>query len=782
MSTPSAGIMRITVLPVPTLALPFLLLARIACAQAAPIESELQEIVVTAEKRASTVQDTPISITAVSGDEILARGVTDFAALAQSIPGMSMRTSGPGQTEFEMRGMSSTGGNSPTVGFYFEDTPLTAPAASANGKVVIDPNLYDLSRVEVLRGPQGTLYGSGSMGGTVRIIPNQPNPQAFDTSAEAVISSTAGGALNRAENAMLNIPMGGSAAVRLVASDSHTSGWIDRIVIADGRFPLETSDNTVRGDLLSAPVAENYKNVNDEQLASVRASLLWKPTDRLAIKPSFLYQDLRQGGLSDIDSDPGTDAHYQPFDTPEPLSDRFELRSLNIQYQLDSFDVNSTTSYWNREEQLRQDASEEWQSAFGLPSYYVAQGGLGPDVPTPLEDDRSQQVSEEIRFTSSAKSDLQWLLGYFYSDFRSDWNLFIDFPAATPLFGTANVYSQTQPTKLLQQSVFGEISYRLTSQLRATVGLRRYSYSSSVQTATSGVAGPTGSNAVFDSGAGERSQGLNPKADLAYQPDPNQMLYATAAKGFRPGGGNALVPTSGTLGAACEENLQTLHGTTGFVPSPLTFGPDNVWSYELGEKLKTLEHRLTIDSAVYFEDWNDVQQNVPLPCGYIFNANTGTAHAYGTEIEVTSLLVPGLELSVNGGFTHASVVTASLPGIGRGARVQDVPNFTTAAWLAYSRPIGEALSFKARIENDYVGSRTDVTYVVNNLPAYDLASMRVGVAANKWSAMVFVSNVLNKRALLSNTQQVSINVPMYNRVAVAQPLTAGIDFSYRFAE
>src|SRR5215475_12857062 len=137
---------------------------------------ELEEVVVTATKRASTVQETPMSITAITGEDIQQRGLKDFSAIVQSVPGVSMRTSGPGQTEVEMRGMTSAGGNSSTVGFYLDDTPLTAPANSQNGKVVIDPNLYDLNRVEVLRGPQGTLYGSGSMGGTIKLVPNAPDP------------------------------------------------------------------------------------------------------------------------------------------------------------------------------------------------------------------------------------------------------------------------------------------------------------------------------------------------------------------------------------------------------------------------------------------------------------------------------------------------------------------------------------------------------------------------------------------------------------------------------
>src|ERR1700678_1931174 len=189
----------------------------------------LAEIVDTASKRAPTVQDTPISITAVSGSDLLARGVDSLATLAQGTPGVSLKSEGPSQTEIEMRGMTSSGGNSGTVGFYLDDIPLTGPASAQNGHVVIDPDLYDLSRIEILRGPQGTLFGSGSMGGTVRLITNQPNLSQFQTTAQTVLSGTEGGGFNHKDNLMVNLPLiDDTLAIRLVGTEDYTSGWIDR--------------------------------------------------------------------------------------------------------------------------------------------------------------------------------------------------------------------------------------------------------------------------------------------------------------------------------------------------------------------------------------------------------------------------------------------------------------------------------------------------------------------------------------------------------------------------
>jgi iron complex outermembrane recepter protein len=250
---------------------------------------ELEEIVVTAEKRSSTVQKTPISMTAISGQELQERGVNGIEQALQEVPGVSFASAGPGQTQFEIRGLSQDGGESPTVGFYLDETPLTPPATASNGKVSIDPNLYDLSRIEVLRGPQGTLYGAGAMGGTIKLVTNPPDPSRVYGTGESILSGTQGGGINYTQNAMVNLPFAaGRAALRLVGTHAHTSGWIDRVVLSN--FPLETNPDPVngfygltRGDVTKVRPTKVYKNANDEDLDSVRASLLVQPTDSLSI-------------------------------------------------------------------------------------------------------------------------------------------------------------------------------------------------------------------------------------------------------------------------------------------------------------------------------------------------------------------------------------------------------------------------------------------------------------------------------------------------------------------
>jgi outer membrane receptor protein involved in Fe transport len=280
-------------------------------------DQQLQEVVVTAEKRSERIQDVPLSVTAYTGDALQQAGITSLGELGSETAGVSEKNSGPGQTEFEMRGVASSGGQFPTVGVYLDDTPVTPPAVAQLGKVVIDPSLYDLNRVEVLRGPQGTLYGEGSMGGTIRLITNQPDPTAFAISGEATGSGTQGAGGNYSANLMLNIPLVSDAvALRLVATDKYTDGWIDRIV--ESPFPEESDGGLTRGNVLAAPVAMRFSDVNWERLQGGRAELLVQPTERLTINASFLDQRITQGGPNYADVPPGVDeeSHYQASRTP----------------------------------------------------------------------------------------------------------------------------------------------------------------------------------------------------------------------------------------------------------------------------------------------------------------------------------------------------------------------------------------------------------------------------------------------------------------------------------
>jgi len=769
------------------------MLADVAIAQQSRSDAgQLEEIVVTAEKRESTIETTAISITALSGGDIQDRGFTDLADLMKTVPGVSIRTSGPGMTEFEMRGVASNGGNSPTVGFYFDETSLTAPAATNEGKIVISPDLYDLNRVEVLRGPQGTLYGSGSMGGTIKVVPNAPNPEAFDASAEVKFADTDHGGFDHAENGMVNLPFwGDKAALRIVASYSYDSGWIDRVVIAPGQFPLPSGlvsgpygpYYTVRGNVLAAPIATEYHDVNDVEKSGVRLSAVFKPVDGLTITPSYFYQRLRSGGLPYIDSTPGTDAFYQPFDTPERYSDEFRLEALSVKYRTDAFEISSATAYWSRHEPLQQDTQESWTTyllplGLGLTGYTAGNGNLGQTYA--YEDNNQHQTTEELRVSSVGDTRFKWLFGYFYSDFVSPWD--IVFPsqsgASNPDIGTNDLFSYFTPFKILQQSFFGELTYNITEPFSVTVGARRYHYDSAVYLDQfGGLAG-----GLTQQAASENEQGVTPKATLSYQFDKDLLVYATAAKGFRPGGGTCPVPTQGAT--SCEAQLQVEYNSHGaFVAGPVEFNSDRIWSYELGEKWRSSDNRLSVNAAAYFENCSGVQQTNSLSsCGYVYTANAGDAHVYGGELEVNAVVVHDLQALANVSYSHSTLVSAALvdSSSSAGSPIQQVPKVTGTLALSYRHQVTDGLAVTARAESTYTGSRTDATYYVNTLPSYQLTNIRAGVDGGRWSAVMFGDNVADKRALLNNVTQDASNVADWNRIAVSQPRTAGIDFNYRF--
>jgi outer membrane receptor for ferrienterochelin and colicin len=208
-----------------------------------------------------------------------------------------------------------------------------------------------------------------------------------------------------------------------------------------------------------------------------------------------------------------------------------------------------------------------------------------------------------------------------------------------------------------------------------------------------------------------------------------------------------------------------------------------VWSYELGEKLRLADNRVTVNAAAYFESWIGVQQtNALSPCGYIYTANAGNAHVYGGELEVKAIVVRDLVVSANTSYSHAALVSSALidAGFNPGTPIQDVPKWTLSASIAYRHSLTNQLSLTARADSTYTGSRNDETFTTNTLPSYDLTNARAGIEADHWSAVLFVNNLADKRALLNNVTQDAVNLPTFNRVAVSQPRTVGIDLNYRF--
>lgn len=786
-----------------------------------PRSERLAQIVVTATKRATTVQSTPASITAITASEMARRGYTDFDSLAQSIAGLAIRTAGPGQTEFEMRGLNSSGGNTSMVGLYLGEIPLSAPASAQLGKVVIDLDLYDLNRVEVLRGPQGTLYGASSMGGTIRLVPNAPQLRRFEATGETILSDTvAGGGVNHTENGMVNLPLASSAALRIAASLERQSGWIERRVIRNGAVAVDSGtfpEVSRPANFYTAPLQELIHGVNTTEVDLVRASILWKPVKHLSILPLAMYQLTRQGGPDAVDVNgapthpvmPRIEAHWQINDTAEPQRDRFTLASLTLVYRLAAVRVISASGYWNRDTRVSQDATEETAASLNatFPLYGVP-AGLGPTGPAPgapgaSERDYTRQVSEELRLASTGSGPIKWLAGWFYQDLRSTWDLWVLAPQAAPVLGGPNIYVDYQPQDINQSSQFGELSWRFLAHLTATLGLRHYHYSLSQSNREYGlftVYGFEGNGVPYDTTASNGAQGTVPEFGLKYTLDRDHMVYATVSKGFRLGGVNQPIPvaraTNGNavlVGNECGLQEKLLGpgrcNPAVLLEAPTRFGSDSVWSYELGEKSSFLRRRLTLDVSAYYERWLHPQLATNL-AGFGITANGADARIEGMEAQMRALLGRDWAIHVNTGYTHARFVDGSaIIGYPAGTPVPDIPSLTAAVDLNWRDDLSGGLAAFASLECDYVGSRTDAPYgetitlwnigrYMVHLPSYSLVNLRLGLGGGRWKAALFVENLANVRVVLDPQPQIDLQTAAFTRYTVNPPLTAGLDLTW----
>ena len=811
----------------------------------------IPEIVITATKRESTVQDTPMSVTAISAIDIANKGLTDFNSLAQTVPGIAMRTAGPGQTEFEMRGLNSAGGNTSVVGFYFDETALSSPASAQLGKIVIDPNLYDLNRVEILRGPQGTLYGASSMGGTVKLVPNAPQLGQFVATGETVVSETgSGGGTNFTQNGMVNLPLGDKVAARIVGSSDSQSGWLNRYVFADGAVPTDGLTGARPAGFYSAPLAETVTQANASSLDSARASLLWRPVDELSITPALMWQHTHQDGPNAVDVDgspshpqvPANRGHFEIYDTPEPQDDVFTLGSLKIEWQTEHFLVTSATADWKRTTVVSQDGTEENAGPSGLGSlgtaspYDTSAGGVGPTGPGPTgpgvqERDDTQQLSEELRLTSTDKGPFQWLVGYYYQRLKSEWSMWSINPQILAA-GIGNIYVDYMPQTITQNALFGETSLEFAESWKATVGLRGYKYQYTQSNTEwgdftpfgfanllSGAPTLAGNTAPFDTTASGKATGVNPKFDLSWKMNPEVLWYATIARGFRMGGTDqpftgyltTVSPTScgapSSLAVILQCGLQQKLSATASAPGGYfapnvqfpnanaegvpQFNSDSVWNYEVGEKGEFFDRQLMLNVDAYFERWNDPQIATNIG-GFGYTVNGADASILGAELEMWLKLPAGFAFSGNVGYADSKFLSDSpITGYLKGTAIPDTPKFTSSVTLHNVQQLTGALQLTSLLSYNYVGGRTNAPYgetiTLNNmnellvhLPSYGLANLRVGIKSDDWTVSLFANNLFNKETLLDTQPQINLQSAAFTRYIVNQPRTIGLDLSYKF--
>jgi len=471
-----------------------------------------------------------------------------------------------------------------------------------------------------------------------------------------------------------------------------------------------------------------------------------------------------------------------------------------VNYRFPLFDLTSSTARWSRHSTQVEEAGEAFNNPLegitynsnnGLPNPgYYGPTGSGPEHG--IESDPSHQFSEELRLTSTANGRLRWVTGLYYSDFYSLWNFngttpnyaaFMDLGTLAPAT-TPNWFDSYSPTTLKQYAGFGDATYALTDELDVDVGARVNHYDYRFSSCISGWG--SGNGAATPSCSGRialASTSFNPKLNLSYKFSPDLMMYATVASGFRPGGGNAVYPTTGAAwGGAFKQQ-----GYTGG-KWPTSYEPDRVLSYEVGEKARMLDRRLTVNASVYYEDWRHVQLE-SFPNDWALNINGNYAHIYGADIDMRADLGSGLQLEVAAGYLYEYLDGGAHWVIAPVHKLPDVAPVSGNAALSYTKALGGAYTLTARLEATYTGPRYSIsfpdpyeftgTYI--QLPSYTLTNIRMGVEfRDKWSATAFVNNVTNKHAQLESMFTENEPQPSFTRIETNQPLTAGIDLSYRF--
>ncbi|HUA26566.1 MAG TPA: TonB-dependent receptor [Steroidobacteraceae bacterium] len=762
-------------------------------------DTTLQQVVVTAETYASTAQSTPISISAVTGAQLEARGITSLEEVARDVPGLSMRSAGPDQTEFEARGIASNGGNSPTVGFYLGDIPLSPPAMGQIGKVVIDPDLYDLDRVEVLRGPQGTLYGASSMGGTIKLIPNQPLVNNISGSTDATLSHTDGGRANGSADGMFNYSNSDYWAVRGVLSDDYRSGWISRTVL--NPFPADVlgpdGPPYTRGNVLDAPVQKLIPDVNREQELSGRLEVLIQPNDKLHINLLALGQLTKLGGYDEFDLPPGDayETHYQPYPLAEEVHDRVSVFSATVVANLPFADLTSATGYFDRRSWQIQDASEatSWTlESFLVSPQEMAALGMPTYIDTPIyEAEPEHQISEELRLNSTGSDTLHWATGLFYSSLNSAFveqqnapyiaqlSQTLSPPMNNPTgltFGIDNLYEITQ------KAVFADASWQFVPTFKVEGGLRWFRYDTSAFNNEWGYFfTPQAAPLANPPGNFASASGVIPRADVAWMPNNKLTTYVSVSKGFRPGGANMTIPP-----VACP------------LGGPESFDSDTVWDYEAGEKAMLDDSRIRLNADVYYIKWDKVQQTALLSCGTEYTTNAGDGRSYGPELDFAAKITEAWTFYLSGAYTRADITSVnpayeaslgnagySFPGCTIGGSCSSVPILNVpkeegSAALEYGRPVGD-LTLTARLDATYTGSSWDEAYSVIQLPGYAMANFRIGLAADRWTGSLFVTNLTNKVPWVSaNNTSFSFNIGPLTRISTLQPMTIGTQWTYKF--
>jgi len=695
-----------------------------------------------------------------------------------------------------IRGISGTN----TTAMYLDETPLAE---------FVDPRLFDIARVEVLRGPQGTLYGSSTMGGAVKVITNQPNPSQTEGSFEAGIGKVKEGDLDYNVQGVYNIPFSKKAALRIGGFYDAKSGIFDRVkqthygTNADGAGGLPiNSDWTTSGIELSAipgttgaglEQTEAIKeNIDDRTTYGLNVSLGLYPSENVSIVPKFLYQNHSQDGWEFADFRAGNFTQNRVAGIDETYDNEWWQASLSMDFDIGLGKLVSSTSFTKLDQQDTEDVSER-QTLGPNPGG----GGDFPDglyAPEVLQRTGAyDRFVQELRLTSNTNTKFDYTVGLFYSNENNNadafqqrdgyfnfWsNVLADIvPEVSEELGflaTQPFYLQDTDINTSEFSLFGEAYYKLSDKLTATFGLRYFNATQNFQQTLGGV--------VFDLVDGITDEkinesGINPKVSLSYDVNKNTLIYATAAKGFRLGGVAQRIPIQ-----QCAVALDEVGLTESDLPT--NFESDNLWNYELGLKTTSANGRFLFNAAAFYIDWQNLQQNVFLGlCGFGFTDNVGAARSIGFETDFKAKLSSAFEISGGLGINNAEIAEGSfLTGAEEGDRMQYVPKFTGNFTAQYTIPLGDN-SVYIRGDLQHSGDRTASFDPENDplrvFPSYTIINTRIAYQTPKYEVGLFVKNLTNEAANYGDLLSLAATPPGRLRYSTNRPTNVGLNFRVYF--
>ncbi len=734
-------------------------------------ETSLDDIIVTATRRDASAVSVPLSLVALDRARLDSDRVTNIADLSRTTPGLSLRNGWGDSTKISIRGIASTVGTA-TTGIYIDDTPIQVRSLGAADIVANTyPEIFDLERVEVLRGPQGTLFGAGSEGGTVRFITSSPSLDDTSLYGKASVATTKGGAESWSVGASASVPLvEDRIGVRLTGFTKKDGGWLDRA-------PFEPGGVTVD------------KNINRRTATSLRGAVAFAPTETLTLTPSIFYQKWHRHDTDqywELLSNPDADRYVSGALVSQPASDRFYLPALKGELDLGGAKLITNTSWFDRRNQTTVDYS--YHIVEGLTGIFSGGTAILHTLPVPGFTAPSNFVSNQKAFTQEARlqstsqdTPLSWTFGVFYQNVRQHTQQDIVSPLIGVLLGPVPLlpgdrpYASMDSSKDEQLAAFGQLDWKATDKLTLTAGGRVSRTKVTFANAQDGPInfGPTGAT------GSKKETPFTPKVGVDFKPDDNSLVYASAAKGFRPGGGNPGVPT-----AFCAADLAQL----GISQVPSTYKSDSVWSYEVGAKKGSSDNRLNVQASAFLIDWKDIQQNVPMfRCGFAYTANLGKAVSKGFDLQMSVQPLDGLTLRGSVAYMDAHYTSTSLGGTTNAPLATKGDKLPGAPWQIrlsgnYDFPVGGHDAF-VQVNYDYATGYerlpnafyTDPT--IKHAEATHFVGGRTGVTIGPVQAALFVDNILNSTDATFRTRD-PVFSDYYRRIGF-RPRTVGIELTYR---